>query len=62
MQGGGVGRTVPLDFWRAGFSLFGRLVGGIPWEAVLKGKAVQKSWTLFKKEIIKEQEQAVPMG
>ncbi|KFQ24942.1 hypothetical protein N332_13039, partial [Mesitornis unicolor] len=50
-----------LDFCRADFGLFRDLVGRIPWEAVLKDKGVQEGWTLFKKELLKVQEQAVPM-
>ncbi|KFQ28363.1 hypothetical protein N332_04074, partial [Mesitornis unicolor] len=50
-----------LDLWRADFGLFKGLVGRIPWEAVLKGKGVQEGWTLFKKELLKAQEQAVPV-
>ncbi|KFQ27211.1 hypothetical protein N332_12830, partial [Mesitornis unicolor] len=50
-----------LDFWRGDFGLFRYLVGRVPWEAVLKGKGVQEGWTLFKKELLKAQEQAVPV-
>ncbi|KAK4807146.1 hypothetical protein QYF61_018487 [Mycteria americana] len=57
----GVSRTATLDFQRADFGLFRSLVDRVPWEAVLKGKGVQESWTFFKKEILKAQEQAVPM-
>ena len=49
-----------MDFWRADFGLFRRLVDRVPWEAVLKGKGVQEGWAFFKKEILKAQEQAVP--
>ncbi|KAK4814312.1 LOW QUALITY PROTEIN: hypothetical protein QYF61_014826 [Mycteria americana] len=47
----GVSRTATLDFRRANFGLFRRLVDRVPWEAVLKGKGVQEGWTFFKKEI-----------
>ncbi|KAK4811177.1 hypothetical protein QYF61_019808 [Mycteria americana] len=57
----GVSRTGTLDFQRADFDLFRSLVDRVPWEAVLKGKGVQQGWTFFKKEILKAQEQAVPM-
>lgn len=56
----GISRTVTLDFWKADFGLFRRLIGRVSWEVVLKGKGVQEGWTLFKKEILKVQEQAVP--
>ncbi|KAK4825063.1 hypothetical protein QYF61_023067 [Mycteria americana] len=57
----GVSRTATLGFRRADFGLFRSLVGRVPWEAVLSGKGVQEGWTFFKKEILKAQEQAVPM-
>ncbi|PKU42080.1 rna-directed dna polymerase from mobile element jockey-like [Limosa lapponica baueri] len=57
----GVSKTSTLDFQREDFSLFRTLVGRVPWEIVLRGKGVQEGWTLFKKEILKAQEQAVPM-
>ncbi|PKU46871.1 rna-directed dna polymerase from mobile element jockey-like [Limosa lapponica baueri] len=57
----GVSKTSTLDFRRADFSLFRTLVGRVPWEIILWGKGVQEDWTLFKKEILKAQEQAVPM-
>ena len=56
-----VSRSAILDCLRADFGLFRRLVDRVPWEAVLKGKGVQEGWTFFKKEILKVQEQAVPM-
>ncbi|KAF1425232.1 hypothetical protein FQV24_0000448, partial [Spheniscus mendiculus] len=57
----GVSRTAPLDFRRADFGLLRGLIDRVPWEAVLKGKGVQEGWTFFKKEILKAQEQAVPI-
>ncbi|KAK4818201.1 hypothetical protein QYF61_008585 [Mycteria americana] len=57
----GVSRTAALDFRRADFGLFRRLVIRVPWEAVLKGKGVQEGWTFFKKEILKVQGHAIPM-
>ncbi|KAK4811155.1 hypothetical protein QYF61_019786 [Mycteria americana] len=56
----GVSRTATLDFRRADFGLFRRLVERVPWEAALKGKGVQEGWTFFKEEVLKAQEQAVP--
>lgn len=35
-----VSRTATVDFWRADFDLFRRLVDRISWEAALKGKGV----------------------
>jgi len=42
-----------LDFRRADFGLFRRLVDRVPWEAALNSKHVQEGWTFFKKEILK---------
>ncbi|KAK4821662.1 LOW QUALITY PROTEIN: hypothetical protein QYF61_027130 [Mycteria americana] len=57
----GIIRTATLDFQRADFGLFRRLVDRVPWEAVLKGKGVQEGWTFFKEEVLKAQDQAVPV-
>ncbi|KAK4806905.1 hypothetical protein QYF61_012626 [Mycteria americana] len=56
----GVGKTATLDFRRADFSLFRRLVDSVPWEAALMGKGVQEGWTFFKEEVLKAQERALP--
>ncbi|KAK4808042.1 hypothetical protein QYF61_017062 [Mycteria americana] len=58
----GVSRTATLDFRRADFGLFRRLVDRVPWEAALKGHGVQEGWTFFKEEVLKAQERAVPRG
>ncbi|KAK4811295.1 hypothetical protein QYF61_023347 [Mycteria americana] len=50
-----------MDFQRADFGLFRTLVERVPWETVLKGKGVQEGWAFFKKEVLKAQDQAVPM-
>jgi len=56
----GNSKTVTLDFQRVDFELFRRLVGGVPWDSILDSKGVQDSWSLFKKEFLKVQEQDVP--
>ncbi|KAK4811010.1 hypothetical protein QYF61_015714 [Mycteria americana] len=56
----GVSKTATLDFRRADFGLFRRLVERVPWEAALMGKGVQEGWTFFKEEVLKAQEQAIP--
>ncbi|KAK4822567.1 LOW QUALITY PROTEIN: hypothetical protein QYF61_016136 [Mycteria americana] len=56
----GVSKTATLDFQRADFGLFRRLVDRVPWEAALMGKGVQEGWRFFKEEVLKAQEQAVP--
>lgn len=60
-QGRGINKTSTLDFWRADFSLFKRLVWRVSWETALKNKGVQEGWTYFKKEVLKAQEQTVPV-
>jgi len=50
-----------MEFWRADFGLFRTLVEKVTWERVLKGKGVEAGWTYFKEEVLKAQEDAVPM-
>ncbi|PKU42731.1 adaptin ear-binding coat-associated protein 1 [Limosa lapponica baueri] len=57
----GVTKTATLDFRRANFDLFRRLLDKIPWEAALKDIGVQEGWTYFKTEVLKAQEQPVPV-
>jgi len=59
---GGNSKTATLDFQRADFELFRRLVGGVPWGSVLESKGVQDGWSLFEKEVLKAQEQDVPLS
>jgi len=47
----GGSKPATLDFWRAVSELLSMLVGGVPWDSVLKGKGVQESWLLLKKEV-----------
>ncbi|RMC21672.1 hypothetical protein DUI87_02540 [Hirundo rustica rustica] len=54
-------KTLTLDFRRADFGLFRRLIQRVPWEAALKNKGVQESWACFKTEILRAQEQTVPV-
>ena len=42
--------------------MFRRLVGRVPGDSVLESKGVQDGWSLFKKEVLKAQEQAVPLS
>ncbi|KAK4831885.1 hypothetical protein QYF61_020032 [Mycteria americana] len=56
----GVSKTATLDFRRADFGLFRRLVERVPWEEALMGKGVQEGWTFFKEEVLTAQERAVP--
>jgi len=57
----GASKTTTTDFWRADFGLFRMLVERVPWERVLKGKGIQAGWTYFKAQVLKAQEDAVPM-
>ena len=51
-----------MDFRRADFELFRRLIGRVPWGTVLESKGVQDGWLIFKKEVLKVQEQAVTVS
>ncbi|PKU30779.1 adaptin ear-binding coat-associated protein 1 [Limosa lapponica baueri] len=57
----GASRTASMDLRRADFGLFKSLLDRAPWEEPLKGKGVQEGWTCFKEEVLKAQEQAVPV-
>lgn len=57
----GVSRTATLDFRRADFGQFRRLVGKVPRKAVMKGRGVQEAWTFLRKEILKMLEMGVCM-
>jgi len=57
----GVSKTTTMASRRADFGLFRTLVERVLWERVLKGKGVQEGWMFFKEEVLKAQEQAVPM-
>lgn len=48
-------KTQTLDFRRRDFSLFRDLVGGIPWEAPLKGKGVRERWQTSKGSFLQAQ-------
>ncbi|KAJ7427992.1 hypothetical protein WISP_02289 [Willisornis vidua] len=56
-----INKTSTLDFRRADFGLFRRLVWSIPWETTLENKGVREGWTYFKKEVLSAQEQADPL-
>jgi len=57
----GPSKITTMDFRRADFGLFRLLVDSVPRQRVLKGKGVQEGWTIFKEEVSKAQERAVPM-
>ncbi|GAB0207083.1 hypothetical protein GRJ2_003173900 [Grus japonensis] len=57
----GISKTTTMDFQRTDFGLLRTVVERVPWKIVLKGKGVQEGWAFFKKEVLKAQEQAVPM-
>jgi len=50
-----------MDFRMADFGLFKTVVETVTWKKVLKGKGVQVGWTFFKEDVLKAEEQAVPM-
>ena len=55
-----ISKTAIWNFQRADFDRLRMLVAGVPWGSLLKGKGVQEAWMLFKMDILKAQEQAVP--
>jgi len=57
----GGSKTATLDFWRVDSDLFRTLAGRGPWDPVLKGKGVQESGALLKKEVSKVHYQAIPL-
>jgi len=57
----GASKITTMDFQKADFGLFRTLVERVPWERVLRCKGVHAGWTFFKEEVLKAQEQAVPM-
>jgi len=57
----GARKTTTMDFRRADFGLFRTLFERVSWERVLKGKGIQEGWRFFNEEVLKAQEQAVPM-
>ena len=56
-----INNTFTLNFQRANLGLFRRLIQRIPWEAALKNKGIQERWAWFKIEIVRAQEQTVPV-
>lgn len=42
-------KTSTLDFWRADFGLFKKLIRKDPWKAALKNKGVWEGWMYFEK-------------
>jgi len=56
----GASKTTTMDFQRADFGLFRRLIETVPCKRVLKGKGIHAGWTFFQEEVLKPQEQAVP--
>ncbi|RMC19030.1 hypothetical protein DUI87_03634 [Hirundo rustica rustica] len=56
-----INKISTLDFRRADFGLFKRLIQRVPWETVLENKGVRERWVCFKMEILRAQEQTVPV-
>lgn len=59
--GGGGQQNCSFDFWRVDTELFRTLAGKIPWDSILKSKGIWEGWMLLKKEVLKMQEQTVPL-
>ena len=49
-----------LDFRRANFDLFKKLLGEIPWAGALEGKGAQESWLAFKDHFLQAQDRCFP--
>ncbi|KAJ7428451.1 hypothetical protein WISP_01229 [Willisornis vidua] len=56
-----INKPSTLDFQRADFGLFRRLIQSIAWKTTLENKGVQEGWMYFKKEVLSAQEQVVPV-
>jgi len=56
-----ISRIKTLDLRRANFGLFKQLLGGFPWVRALKGRGVQKCWSLFKHHFLHAQERCIPL-
>lgn len=50
----------PCISWKQ-TGLFKKLVGGIPWEAALKGRGAQESWQGFNSSTLQAQVQSIPI-
>ncbi|RMC12771.1 hypothetical protein DUI87_10296 [Hirundo rustica rustica] len=54
-------KTLTFDFQKVDFGLFRRVIQRVPREAALKKKGVQESWVWSKTEILRAEEQIVPV-
>ncbi|PKU34078.1 glycerol kinase [Limosa lapponica baueri] len=53
-------RIENMDFRRANFDLFKKLLGEIPWVRALEGRGAQESWTIFKYHFLQAQNRYIP--
>ena len=53
-------RARTLCFRRANFQLLKELLGGIPWETVLKGIGTKQSWQFFNDTVLRAQWLSIP--
>ena len=56
-----VSRVATLDFKRANFKLLRELVSSVPWKPSFEGLGVHECWLGFKNDLLKRQEQAIPL-
>lgn len=49
----GVSKTATLDYQRAGFCQFRRLIDRVPWETLLKGKGLHKNLDIVQDKNLK---------
>ncbi|PKU45837.1 glycerol kinase [Limosa lapponica baueri] len=53
-------RSETLDFRRANFDLFKKLLGKIPWVRALEDRGAQESWLIFKYHFLQAQDRCIP--
>ncbi|KAM6381950.1 uncharacterized protein FN964_003655 [Alca torda] len=53
-------KITTLDFRRANFDLFKKLLGEIPWARALEGKGAQESRLIFKDHFLQAQDRCIP--
>lgn len=53
-------KTSTLDMGRADFRLLRAPVSEVPWENAFESPGVHQCWSLFKHQLLRAQEQAIP--
>ncbi|PKU45830.1 rna-directed dna polymerase from mobile element jockey-like [Limosa lapponica baueri] len=55
-----ISRTDTLDFRRANFNLFKKLLGEIPWDKTLEGRGAHESWLILRHHFLQAQDRCIP--